>query len=81
LREAWTAFEATLLSLAEPEPLMPAALEIAVACGFMVYEALYVALAEARQNEGAVVLAADERLISRLTGTAFAGRARALGAT
>lgn len=79
LREAWTAFEAAPLSLAEPGPLMPAALEIAVACGCTVYDALYVALAEARQNEGAVVLTADERLVSRLSETALAGRVRALG--
>jgi predicted nucleic acid-binding protein len=39
LREAWAAFEAALLSLAELGPLMPAALEIAVACGCTVYDA------------------------------------------
>lgn len=78
LREAWTAFEAVPLSFVELGPLMPAALEIAVACGCTVYDALYVALAEAHRGEGAVVLTADGRLISRLANTTFAGRAQAL---
>jgi predicted nucleic acid-binding protein len=79
LREAWAAFEVAPLSFVEPGPLMPAALEIALVCGCTVYDALYVALAEAHREEGAAVLTADGRLISRLANTAFAGRVKAIG--
>ena len=78
LREAWAAFEAAPLGLVETAGLMPAALEVAVACRCTVYDALYVALAEACREEGTIVLTADRCLISRLAGTVFAGRARAL---
>ncbi len=79
LREAWAAFEAAPLYLVEPGSLMPAALEIAVGCGCTVYDALYVALTEARRNEAATLLTADRKLVTRLAGTPFKGSVRMLG--
>ena len=72
LRRAWTAFEAAPLVFVEPTLLMPAALEIAVSCDCTVYDALYVALAEAYRSEHATVVTADRRLLSKLAGTPFA---------
>ena len=78
LREAWTAFEAVPLSFVETGPLMPAALEIAIGYGCTVYDALYVALAEARRDEAATLLTADRKLVTRFAGTPFAGSVRML---
>ncbi len=78
VREIWAAFEAAPLSFAEPVTLAPAALEIAFRCGCTVYDALYVALAEARRGEDALVLTADRKLVARLDGTPFAVRVRRL---
>jgi predicted nucleic acid-binding protein len=47
IRDVWAAFEAAPLTLVEIERLMPTALEVAVGYGCTVYDALYVALAEA----------------------------------
>ncbi len=79
LREAWAALESAPLSFIEMGPLMPAALEVALACGCTVYDGLYVALAEARHDESAVLLTADRKLVARLTGTPCAGSVRMLG--
>lgn len=78
IHEAWAAFEAAPLSLVETESLMPAALEVAISSGCTVYDGLYVALAEAYSEEGAVLLTADRNLVTRLTGTPFAPRVRIL---
>ncbi|CAA9436345.1 MAG: hypothetical protein AVDCRST_MAG78-2068 [uncultured Rubrobacteraceae bacterium] len=79
VREAWAAFEAAPLSFIEMGRLMPAALEVALACGCTVYDGLYVALAEARRDEAATLLTADRKLVARLAGTPFAQAARMLG--
>lgn len=78
VREAWVAFENAPLSFTGTESLMPAALEIAVGYGCTVYDALYVALAEAHHYEAAVLLTADRKLVARFTGTLFAGSVRML---
>lgn len=77
VREAWTAFEAAPLLLVAVRPLVPAALELAMAYGCTVYDGLYVALAEARGD--AALLTADRRLVARFAGTTLAGRMRTLG--
>ncbi len=79
VREAWGAFSNAPLSFAGTEFLMPAALEIAIGYGCTVYDALYVALAEAHHDEAAVLLTADRKLVARFTGTPFAGSVRMLG--
>lgn len=78
IREVWTAFEAAPLSLVEPGPLMPAAIEIAIRYRCTVYDAVYVALAEAGAAEGAAMLTADSKLVARFTDTPFAGRIQPL---
>ena len=78
VREAWGAFSNAPLSFAGTEFLMPAALEIAIGYGCTVYDALYVALAEAHHDEAAVLLTADRKLVARFTGTPFAGSVRML---
>jgi len=70
-REAWSAFEAAPIDLSDVVPLMPPVLEIALGTGRAIYDALYVALAEA---EGAAKLVtADRRLVRVLEGTPFEG--------
>lgn len=68
--EVWAAFEATALVLFDVTPLMPLALEIALDTGCAVYDALYVALAEA---EGVKLVTADRKLVRTLAGTPFGG--------
>lgn len=63
VRDVWAAFEAAPLTLVRIEQLMPTALEVAVGCGCTVYDALYVALAEAYAANGAVLVTADRRLL------------------
>lgn len=78
IREVWTAFEAAPLSLVESGSLMPGAIEIAIGYECTVYDAVYVALAEAGAAEGAAMLTADSKLVARFAGTPFAGRIQAL---
>lgn len=79
IRDVWAAFEAAPLTLVEIERLMPAALEVAVGYGCTVYDALYVALAEAYAADGAVLVTADRRLLRQLAGTPFDERVRGIG--
>jgi len=50
---------------------MPLAAEVALQSGCIIYDTLFVALAEA---EEAVVVTADEKLLRTLEGTSYAGR-------
>ncbi len=50
---------------------MPLAAEVALCSGCIIYDALFVALAEA---EKAVIVTADEQLLRSLEGTPFAER-------
>lgn len=67
--EAWDSFREAGISLAESGELMALALEISLDTGCAVYDALYVALAEA---EGAKLVTADRKLIRTLEATPFA---------
>lgn len=65
------AFEKSNLLLAELVTLMPEATEIAAHTGCIIYDALFVALAE---SEDTVVVTADEKLLRALEGTPYAKR-------
>ncbi len=67
--EVWVAFASAPVDLFDIAPLMPLALEIALDTGCAVYDALYVALAEA---EGAKRVTADRKLVRTLEATPFA---------
>ncbi len=69
--EYWDAFEKSNVLLAELVTLMPQATEIAARTGCIIYDALFVALAE---SEDTVVLTADEKLLKALEGTPYAKR-------
>ncbi len=62
----WDAFEESPLLMGEVLPLMPLATEIAARSGCIVYDALFVALAE---TEDTVVVTVDGRLLKALAGT------------
>ena len=66
VREVWAAFEIAPVDFLDIVPLMPLAIEIAIETGCALYDALYVALAEA---EGARLITADRKLIRTLQGT------------
>jgi predicted nucleic acid-binding protein len=68
VQEAWGSFRNAGISLRESGPLMSFALEIALDTGCAVYDALYVALAEA---EDAKLITADRKLVRTLEGTPF----------
>jgi len=68
--EAWESFQDAGISLTESGGLMSLALEIALGTGCAVYDALYVALAEA---EDARLVTADRKLVRTLEGKAFGG--------
>ncbi len=71
VREYWDAFEESPLLMGEVLPLMPLASEIAAHSGCIIYDALFVALAE---SEDTVVVTADEKLLRALEGTPYAKR-------
>jgi predicted nucleic acid-binding protein len=67
----WDVFEELPLLFAEVLMLMPLAAEIAADSGCIIYDALFVALAE---SEDTVVVTADEKLLRALEGTSYAAR-------
>jgi len=67
--EVWAAFVSAPVNLFDIAPLMSPALEISLDTGCAVYDALYVALAEA---EGAKLVTADRKLVRTLEATPFA---------
>lgn len=71
VQDYWDAFEQSPLLLGEILPLMPLATEIAASTSCIVYDALFVALAD---SEGTVVITADEKLLTTLKGTPYAER-------
>lgn len=71
-RDIWREFAEDPVSLYKPEDLMPRAVEVADT-GVIVYDALFVALAEAMNT---VVVTADDRLLRTLAETPFTGHAR-----
>lgn len=75
VREGWNLLSDLPLSLYTIEDLMPRAAEITVETGVIVYDALFVALAEAT---GAVMITADRRLLVSLNGTPYTHLAHSL---
>lgn len=73
-RDIWEEFVEAPVSFFEIDPLIPRAIQIA-SSGVIVYDALFVALAEAI---GTVVVTADGKLLKTLESTSSAGRARYL---
>jgi predicted nucleic acid-binding protein len=67
----------TSTDLYAPEDLMPRAADIALETGVIIYDALFLALAEDAEP---VVVTADDRLLKALRGTVYAGLARHLSA-
>lgn len=76
VRRIWREFAAEdPASLYAPEDLMPRAVEIAYEGGIIVYDALFLALAE---DAGTVMVTADGKLLRTLEETSFAQLARHL---
>lgn len=75
VREGWNLLSDLPLSLYAIEDLMPRAAQITLETGVIVYDALFVTLAEAA---GAVMITADRRLLGSLDGTPYAHLARSL---
>jgi predicted nucleic acid-binding protein len=73
--EVWKAFSAAPITLVGITSLMPPALDIALDSGCAVYDALYLALAEARE---AKLVTADGKLVRTLEGSSFANSVVAL---
>ena len=71
VRGYWGNFRETPVFLTDVRQLMPLAAEVALQSGCIIYDTLFVALAEA---EEAVVVTADEKLLRTLEGTSYAGR-------
>jgi predicted nucleic acid-binding protein len=67
----WDALAETPLLMGELLPLMPQATEIVAHCGCIIYDALFVALAE---SEDTVVVTADRKLLKALAGTPYVRR-------
>lgn len=63
-------------TLYAPEDLMPRATEIVFESGVIIYDALFLALAE---HSGAVMVTADIRLLNLPQGTPYAHLAHSLG--
>lgn len=71
VQDYWDAFEESPILLGELLPLMPLATEIAAHTECIIYDALFVALAE---SEDTMVVTADEKLLRALEGTPYARR-------
>jgi len=69
VRRGWNDFvSGEPITLYAPEDLMPRAVEITFETGVIVYDALFLALAE---NSDTVVVTADDRLLKTLEDTAY----------
>lgn len=75
VRSAWEQFALDPVTLYVPEDLMPRAAEITFETGVIVYDALFLALAEDSET---VVITADGRLLKALEGTTHARLAHPL---
>ncbi len=74
--EFWSEFADTTIDLYAPESLMSRAVEITSSTGAIIYDALFLALAEYTSS---IVVTADDKLLKTLEGTPFAEHARYLG--
>lgn len=78
VRRSWNRLlEDEPTSLYAPEDLMPRAAEIVFDSGAIIYDALFIALAE---SADAITLTADGKLLSTLEGTDYASLTRSLTA-
>lgn len=68
VRSSWESFAAEPVFLYAPEDLMPRAAGISLDTGVIIYDALFLALAED-------AVTADDKLLRRLEGTSFASLA------
>jgi len=75
--EYWSAFQGTPLYLTDVHSLVGRAARITTRTGAIIYDALFVALAE---TEDGVMVTADETLLKVLEGTPHAGLALSLAA-
>lgn len=73
--EAWEVISTIPLSLYGPEDLIPRAVEITFESGAIIYDALFLALAE---ETGTVMVTADDKLLRTLKGTSYGDLARSL---
>lgn len=74
--EHWNDFSVTSVDLYAPEDLMPRAAEIALETGVIVYDALFLSLAE---DADTIVVTADDKLLKTIDGTPYARMASHLG--
>ncbi len=75
VRDLWKQFALDPVVLYAPEELIPRAAEIALQTRVIIYDALFLALAE---NSETVVVTADGKLIKALEGTSYAHLAHPL---
>lgn len=75
--EHWGDFSVTSIDLYAPEDLMPRAAQMALETGVIIYDALFLALAEDAET---VMVTADDRLLKALEGAAYADLAQYLTA-
>lgn len=73
--EYWDDFSVTSVDLYAPEDLMLRAAEMALETGVIVYDGLFLALAE---DAGTVVVTADDRLLKEVRNTSYAHLAQHL---
>ncbi len=76
VRNIWEEFSEDPISYFEIDPLMPRSVEVAANSGAIVYDALFLALAEEMET---VMITADDKLLKTLRETPFAGLAHHLG--
>ncbi len=75
VREGWTLVSNLPLSLYAPEDLVPRAVELTFETGVIIYDALFLALAE---DAATPVVTADGKLLKALEGTPYARLAHPL---
>ena len=76
VRQAWSDFQTgEPATLYEPADLMPRAAELVLETGVIVYDALFLALAE---YAGTVMVTADDKLLKTLKGTGYTDLAHSL---
>lgn len=75
VEEYWLDFSFTSMDLYAPEDLMPRAAEIMLETGIIVYDALFLALAEAVET---IVAAADDKLLRAIKDTPYSHLAESL---
>lgn len=75
VRQGWELISELPLNFYAPEDLMPRAAEISLETGVIVYDALFLALAEAAET---VMLTADDKLLKTIAQTPYASLAQGL---